>query len=228
VPGAAEIIATRDIEVGDEITYSYSEVSPACKPRKGKVLTLKTKFFELLQMAERHKKLDFTCVCDACRPGTPFHAASETRRLLARGAMFVTLGADVLEGPEWPAESQLKLDGALLRDVAAKAVPTMDMIVYNLFLMMLLEEEGLMDADVEARFMRNIADVVVTTPRNEDFIKQTIVAMNWRKRFLMTFRLFGRRDRSDRVKWKRFQDCVAATRRKHAAKEKESWLESLD
>ena len=98
-----------------------------------------------------------------------------------------------------------------------------------MFLMMLLEEEGVMDRAMEARFLVTLGDTGLTTPRNRDVIREAFEKDTWQERFCVAFRLFGRRDGADRVKWNRFQGCRIETRYKNVHKKKrESWLESLD
>ncbi|KFY82379.1 hypothetical protein V498_08613, partial [Pseudogymnoascus sp. VKM F-4517 (FW-2822)] len=72
--------ATRDIAVGEEITFCYNE-DFACRTRQ-----------------ERHRALRFMCACSACEASPSAQELSDLRRRLMRGLHYLTHGEDTVCG----------------------------------------------------------------------------------------------------------------------------------
>ena len=117
---------TRDIVAGEEITFCYNTD------------------FECRTILDSHQALCFVYNCKACLTGTPFQQFSDIRRTLIRGLKYLTLGVDLMGHGQGPV-SPIIVDSKLKKIAEDFSIPLSARLVYNLLVMYLLEEEGLLD-----------------------------------------------------------------------------------
>lgn len=118
--------ATRDIDADEETTFCYNTD------------------FEGRTRYEHHEALRFACNCMACLPGTPFQRLSDMRRRLIRGLQYLTLGVD-LDGQRQSPRFSIIVDSKLRTAAENHSIPISSRMIYTLFTIFLLEEEGLLD-----------------------------------------------------------------------------------
>lgn len=174
------IFATRDIDVGEEITFCYN------------------KDFESRTRLDGHQALRFTCECKACLPGTHFQQLSEVRRRLIRGLQYLKYGRD-LKGQRQNSESPIIIDSKLKEAAENFAIPLSARLIYSLLVMVLLEEEGLLDEFMIGRIYPNILilSTLFRTESNAKIAKLAIGQKTWPQKLCMAFRLWGRGDMAD-------------------------------
>lgn len=115
------LCATRDIMVGEEITFCYDS------------------YTKMQNRRERHQTLEFVCDCKACLLGTPFQQLSDLRRRFCRGVQYLVHGVD-LDGQK----SSIIADPELKKAAENFRIPISARLIYNLLILCLLEAEGLM------------------------------------------------------------------------------------
>lgn len=180
---SGEIIAsfaTRDIAAGEEITFCYN-TDFECRTRR-----------------ERHQALGFVCYCRACLAGTPFQQLSDMRRTLVRGLQYLTLGAD-LNGQRQGSASPIIIDSKLKKAAEDFSIPLSARLIYNLLVVYILEEEGLLDNFMVERFNPGILQTAALfeTESNARIARLAIAQETWLEKFCVAFRLYGRGDVAD-------------------------------
>ncbi|KAF4627660.1 hypothetical protein G7Y89_g10494 [Cudoniella acicularis] len=182
--------ATRDIVAGEEITFCYNSD------------------FEGRTRRERHEALRFTCDCRACLPGTSFQQPSDARRRLIRGLQYLTLGVD-LDGRKQPDDNNnnssaspttvIIADPDLKKAAEEFRIPISNRFIYNLLVVYLLEEEGLLDDFMSERLVPGIVLMVAWfgTESNARIARLAMARETWVERVCVAFALYGRADRAD-------------------------------
>ncbi|KAF2190968.1 SET domain-containing protein [Zopfia rhizophila CBS 207.26] len=172
--------ATRDIMAGEEITFCYNTD------------------FECRNRHERHQALRFICDCKACLPGTPFQQLSDMRRTFIRGLQYLTLGKD-LNGQKQGSVSPIIVDPKLKKAAEDFSIPLSSRLFYNLLVMYLLEEEGLLDDFMAERLHPSILNIkaLFITERNARIATLAMAQETWLEKFCMALRLYGRADVAD-------------------------------
>ncbi|KAH7357134.1 hypothetical protein BKA65DRAFT_423958 [Rhexocercosporidium sp. MPI-PUGE-AT-0058] len=172
--------ATRDIVAGEEITFCYN---PG---------------FECRTRHDRHQALRFVCDCKACLAGTLFQQLSDMRRRLIRGLQYLTLGED-LNGQRQGSASPIIVDSQLKRAAEDFSIPLSARLIYNILVVYLLEEEGLLDDFMIERLNPDILQIAALfeTKRNARIARLVIVQKTWLDKLNMAFRLYRRADIAD-------------------------------
>ena len=172
--------ATRDIVAGEEITFCYNTD------------------FECRTRHDRHQALRFVCDCKACLTGTPFQQLSDMRRTLIRGLQYLTLGVD-LNGQRQGSASPIIVDSKLKKAAEDFSIPLSSRLIYNLLVVYLLEEEGLLDDFMVERCNPGILQTTALfkTESNARIARLAIRQETWLEKFCMAFRLYGREDVAD-------------------------------
>lgn len=174
--------AMRDIAAGEEVTFCYN---PG---------------FECRIRCERHRVLGFTCTCEACAIGTPFHQLSELRRTLIRGLQYLTLGVDLV-GKNQGSTFSIIFDSELKRKAESRSIPLTSRLIYNVLSVLLIEQEGLLDAFLLERWEPGILHLVTmfATTSNIRIAQHAMAQKSWLKKFCIVFKLYGCADESDEV-----------------------------
>jgi hypothetical protein len=172
--------ATRDIVAGEEITFCYNTD------------------FECRTRHERHQALRFVCDCKACLTDTPFQQLSDMRRTLIRGLQYLTLGVD-LNGQKQGSASPIIVDSKLKKTAEDFSIPLSARLIYNLLVMCLLEEEGLLDDFMVERFNPGLLQITALfqTGSNARIARQAMAQETWQEKFCVAFGLYGRGDVAD-------------------------------
>jgi SET domain len=172
--------ATRDIIAGEEITICYNSD------------------FELRTRHERHQALRFICDCKACLPGTLFQQLSDVRRTLIRGLQYLTLGVD-LNGQRQGSASPIIIDSKLKKAAEDFSIPLSARLIYDLLVVYLLEEEGILDNLMVVRLGPGILRTVAEfkTESNAKISRLAMAQETWLEKLCMAFRLYGRGDVAD-------------------------------
>jgi hypothetical protein len=180
--------ATRDIVAGEEITFCYNTD------------------FECRTRHERHQALRFVCDCKACLTDTPFQQLSDMRRTLIRGLQYLTLGVDLNRQRQGSA-SPIIVDSKLKKTAEDFSIPLSARLIYNLLVMCLLEEEGLLDDFMVERFNPGILQTTALfqTGSNARIARQAMAQETWQEKFCMAFGLYGREDVADHATAVRLQ-----------------------
>jgi hypothetical protein len=172
--------ATRDIVAGEEITFCYNTD------------------FECRTRHDRHQALRFVCDCKACLTGTPFQQLSDMRRILIRGLQYLTLGVD-LNGQRQGSASPIIVDSKLKKAAEDFSIPLSSRLIYNLLVVYLLEEEGLLDDFMVERCNPGILQTTALFKTESDarIARLAIRQETWLEKFCVAFRLYGRGDVAD-------------------------------
>ncbi|KAK7421236.1 hypothetical protein QQX98_002366 [Neonectria punicea] len=172
--------AVRDIAVGEEITMCYKSD------------------FEGRPREERHLALQFECHCKACQLGTPYQRISDIRRRLIRAMQYLRRGKD-LDGRTDYSRSPVIADPKLKRDAETFNIPLTSRLVYALFRIYLLEQEGLLDQlklDSLLPTIRMIAKKF-RTEENARIARLALAKGTWLESLCAAFEFFGRPDKED-------------------------------
>ena len=172
--------ATRDIATGEEITFCYDPD------------------FECRTRHERHHLLRFSCECAACRTGTLFQQLSDMRRTLIRGLQYLTLGVD-LDGQRQSSVLPIIFDPELKTAAEEFRIPLTSRLIYNILVICLLEEEGLLDDFMLERMLPGTLKISngFKTESNARIAKLAMAQTTWLKRFCVASWLYGREDDTD-------------------------------
>ncbi|OBT77464.1 hypothetical protein VF21_05231 [Pseudogymnoascus sp. 05NY08] len=173
--------ATRDIAVGEEITFCYNE-DFACRTRQ-----------------ERHRALRFICVCSACQASASAQQLSDMRRRLIRGLHYLIHGEDAVGGPGMGAATPIITD-AVVRNAAEDFSTSLSArFVYTFLIMHLLEEEGLMDHFLVERLGPGIEQTasMFATESNARIARLAIEQHTWLGKLSVASRMYGRGDAND-------------------------------
>ncbi|KAK2877135.1 hypothetical protein FQN49_001379 [Arthroderma sp. PD_2] len=186
---AISTYATRDIVAGEELTTFY-DTNVLFHPRQ-----------------ERHKALRFVCDCKACKLGTPFHELSETRKTLIRGLMYLKDGVDV-DGKRQRSASSIIIDRKLKKKAEDSNITLSARLIYRLFIMYLMEEEGQLDDLTVALHSEEIDKILIffRTESNLEIARLALRQKTWLGKLLMAFRLYGQRDAADHIAMAYFGD----------------------
>ncbi|KAJ5870837.1 hypothetical protein N7455_005778 [Penicillium solitum] len=171
--------ATRDIAVGEEINFCYNTD------------------FECRTRYERHQALRFTCDCMACLPGTPFQQLSDMRRRLIRGLQYLARGVD-LDGQRQGSHSII-FDCTQRFVAETFSITLSSRFIYALLSIFFLEEEGLLDAFMNARLRPSLDKTVqlFKSESNQSIVRLAMEQKTWTKKLQVAFRLYGREDAAD-------------------------------
>jgi hypothetical protein len=174
--------AMRDIAAGEEITFCYN---PS---------------FECRVRYDRHQALRFTCTCEACSIGTPFHQLSELRRTLIRGLQYLTRGVD-LDGKKQGSAFPIIFDSELKSRAESLSIPLTSRLIYNVLIVLLIEQEGLLDGFLLERWEPGILRLVTmfATASNIRIAQHAIAQKSWLEKFCIVCRLYGCADDSDQI-----------------------------
>lgn len=175
------LTTTRDIEAGEEITFSHHPASE-CRPA-----------------LERHQRLGFVCKCKACLPDTLFQQLSDMRRRLLRGLKYLIYGAD-LDGKKQNSTSPIIFEAKLKRDAEDSSIPISSMFICYILAMFLLEQEGLLDQFLLQEMVPRILQLatILMTEENRRIALLATQQETWFPRFCVAFKLYGRGDPADR------------------------------
>jgi hypothetical protein len=171
--------ATRNIAAGEEITFCYNTD------------------FECRVRQDRHQELRFACTCEACTVGTPFHQLSEQRRTLIRGLQYLTLGVD-LDGKT---QTSTIFDSELKSRAESLTIPLTSRLIYYVLAVLLLQQEGLLDAFMLGRLEPPILRLVTLfkTASNIQIAKHAMAQKSWLEKFCIVSKLYGCADESDQL-----------------------------
>ena len=171
--------ATRDIVAGEEITFCYETD------------------FEGKTRHERHQALRFVCDCKACLVNTPFRQLSDIRRTLIRGLRYLKCGRDI----SGCSSSPIIFDPKVRKAAERFEFPLSARLIYDLLIVVLLEEEKLLDDFMVEGLnpgIKQIADAF-KIPSNARLAKLAMAQETWLGKFCMALRLDGQADIADRL-----------------------------
>jgi hypothetical protein len=175
--------ASRDIEAGEEILFCY-DPGLSCRTR-----------------VDRHHQLRFECKCSACTQGHSYYVVSDMRRILMRGLNYLTLGRDV-DGQRFVSMADsLIVDASLKKAAKAHGITLSSRFIYNLLIMALSEQEGLMDALLEKRMRPGIERLVgmFQGGGNKMIANRAMTQETWMEKFCVASVMWGRHDAGDDV-----------------------------
>jgi hypothetical protein len=117
---------------------------------------------------------------------------SDMRRTLIRGLQYLTLGVD-LNGQKQSSASPIIVDSKLKKTAEDFSIPLSARLIYNLLVMSLLEEEGLLDDFMVERFNPGILQMTALfqTGSNARIARQAMAQETWQEKFGMAFGLCG-------------------------------------
>ncbi|KAF3896745.1 SET domain [Trichophyton interdigitale] len=172
--------AVRDIAAGEELTLNYDARVTFFPPR------------------ERHASLGFVCDCPACDIGTPFQELSQIRRTLIRGLMYLQDGEDV-DRRRHPAWRSIIICPRLKKMAEDFKVGLTSRFIYQILLLFLMEEEGLLDSFTLKALRRKLEATVrlFRTERNARIARLAMRRKSWLRKFVTAWRLYGREDAGD-------------------------------
>jgi hypothetical protein len=172
--------ATREIIAGEEITFCYNSD------------------FECRTRNDRHQKLRFVCDCKACLPGTRFQQLSDMRRTLIRGLHYLTHGAD-MNGQRQDSAFVIIVDSVLKNAAEDFRITISARLIYNLLIMSLMDDEGLLDDFMVERMNPGILQIstLFQTESNARIARLAMAQDTWLGKFCVAFRLYGRGDMAD-------------------------------
>lgn len=178
------LIAAKDIAPGEEITFDYHPYNVA-KTRQ-----------------ERHACLQFACDCKACIPGTQFQQASDMRRRLIRGLLYLRSGEDVgLSDPPYQTRnSPIICDPKLKNAADTFSLPISSRFIYDVTRVFLMEQEGILNP---TKAQLSIPVILMTvarmfkTERNRKIAELAMKQKTWLERACVAFNLWGERDAID-------------------------------
>jgi hypothetical protein len=178
--GAISSFATEEIAYGEEITFCHNDN------------------LEGRARSDRHRELCFVCDCRACTLGTPFQKLSDMRRIFIRGLNYLTQGRDI-DYQKDTSRNPLILNPALKKAAEEMKITISAKLVYILLSMVLVEQEGLLDA-FEVKRMEPGIVLVVNLFRGEEIARVARLAVaqeSWVEKFLVALELFWREDDAD-------------------------------
>ena len=113
---------------------------------------------------------------------------------------YLTLGVD-LNGQRRGSASPIIVDSKLKTTAEDFSIPLSARLIYNLLVMSLLEEEGLLDDFMVERFNLGILQMAALfqTGSNARIARQAMAQKTWQGKFGMAFGLYGRGDVADRA-----------------------------
>ncbi|KAM5469459.1 hypothetical protein MferCBS49748_002817 [Microsporum ferrugineum] len=172
--------AIRDIAAGEELTICY-DGSLTFYPAK-----------------DRHDALGFVCDCPACLPGTGFQKLSEARRTLLRGLMYLQDGEDINRKKHSPGSSII-MDLKLKKAAEQSRITLANRFIYQLLVLFLLEEEGMLDIYTLKSLRRRLDRTVnlFQEERNARIARLAMRRKTWLRKFLTAFKLYGQEDGAD-------------------------------
>jgi hypothetical protein len=171
--------AMKNIAAGEEVTFCYNTD------------------FECRVRQDRHQELRFTCTCQACSIGTPFHELSELRRTLIRGLEYLTLGVD-LDGKR---QTSTIFDLELKNRAESLTIPLTSRLIYNVLTVLLMQQEGLLDGFLLGRVEPPMLRLVTLfrTASNIQIAQHAMAQKSWLEKFCIVCKLYGCVDDSDRL-----------------------------
>jgi hypothetical protein len=118
------------------------------------------------------------------------------RRILIRGLQYLRLGVD-LNGQKQGTARPIIFDPNLKK--AAEDFPLSARLIYNLLVMTLLEEEGLLDDFMVKRFNPGMLQITALfkTESNARIARLAMAQETWLEEFCTAFSLYGRADVAD-------------------------------
>ncbi|KAK5988884.1 SET domain-containing protein 5 [Cladobotryum mycophilum] len=179
--GVVTSFAIRDILPGEEITFLYN------------------RNLEYMTRGERQIVQRFMCSCKTCTKGGPLQQElSDMRRRLARGLEYLINGQDV-DRNQHHADYSLIIDLELKKAAEGLCIPFSSRFIYNLLIIFLIEEEGLLDngALLSLHPRMEAASKVFKTAENARLAKLVMEQESWREKVFLSFRLWGREDAAD-------------------------------
>ncbi|OIW29712.1 SET domain-containing protein [Coniochaeta ligniaria NRRL 30616] len=170
--------ATKDIAAGEEITYCYNPE------------------FEGKTRLERREALGFQFVCDckACHLGTAFQRASDMRRRLIRGLMYLCDGEEINGS-----RTKWLITDSRMREAAENLDTTISSrFIYTHLIAFFLEEEGLLNEVQHAKLFAGMPLAAFFATESNVVIARLTVAQNtWWKKLCVACYLWGRGDAAD-------------------------------
>jgi hypothetical protein len=174
-------LAVKEIAASEEITICYNND------------------FEVRTTDERHKALRFpvVCNCKACLPGTTFQQLSDMRRTLVRGLNYLLHGRD-LDGSK---STTIIVDPEMKKAAQELNITLSARLVYNVLVMVLLDQEGLLD-DIQAeKFGSRVLQMpnLFKTESNTRIAKLVVVQQTPLDKFCVANKLYGQADAGDEL-----------------------------
>lgn len=180
-PNVNTMVATKDIAIGDEITFCY------------------VPSHEYLTSSQRAKALWwFKCSCKACLIGTPFQQLSDMRRTLIRGLHYLIYGYD-FNGKKHTAQQSIICDPRAKQAAEDQDVTLSKAFVNFLLMMTLLEEEEILSSVMVKQYGR-IPSVIAETFQSTNNVQVASLAMKkdtWREKLCAAFQIYGCKDLAD-------------------------------
>lgn len=173
--------ATCDIKAGAEILFCYETD------------------FDYRTRDDRHRILRFECVCRACDRTSDFHVLSEMRRILMRGLDYLNTGHDIDDSLHGSRTRPIIADAGLRKVAETHSISLSSRFIYNLLMMALCEQEGLLDEFVEKRMLPGIVQLaqLFRTESNREMAMKALKQDKWTERFVVSSYMWGSRDAAD-------------------------------
>ena len=189
--------ATCDIEPGAEILFCY-ESDFGCRTRN-----------------DRHRILRFECTCQACDKTSHFHVLSDMRRLLMRGLNYLNSGSDIDDPLHGSRTRPIIADAGLRKAAETYSISLSSRFIYNVLMMALSEQEGLLDEFLENRMLPGIAQVVQSfrTESNRETVLMALKQNNWTERFVISSYTWRLRDSADTAVAEQYRLLASGGRR---------------
>ncbi|KAH9882273.1 hypothetical protein J1614_001445 [Plenodomus biglobosus] len=131
---------------------------------------------------DRHQVLQFTCTCEAC------------------SIVYLMLGVD-LDGKKQGSAFPIIFDSELKSRAESLSIPLTSRFIYNVLIVLLLEQEGLLDGFLLERWEPDILRLVkmFSTASNIRIAQHAMEQKCWLKKFCIASRLYGCADDSDSI-----------------------------
>lgn len=173
--------ATCDIEVGAEILFCY-EPDFDCRTRD-----------------DRHRILRFECTCRACDQTSDFHVLSDMRRILMRGLDYLNSGHDLDDSLHGSRTRPIIADAGLRQAAETYSISLSSRFIYNVLMMALCEQEGLLDEFVKERMLPGFKSMAQSfgTQSNREVAEMALTWKSWTENFVISSCIWGSHDAAD-------------------------------
>ncbi|RSL71501.1 hypothetical protein CEP54_001275 [Fusarium duplospermum] len=173
-------VALEDIEVGEEITFSYQ---PG--------LVTKTK-------AERHSQLFFECRCECCTLHPSFSQLSDRRRHLMAQLDYLAFGA-LRNGQIDRSENPIISDPGLKKAAEDRTLPITSQIFYHMLHIVIAEYEQVANDSLISTLRGNVLRLAYSlrTGSNIEMAARALTQVTFQKQLEVASRFFGLPDDGD-------------------------------
>jgi hypothetical protein len=128
------------------------------------------------------------------------------RRVLTRGLSYLTVGHDI-DSQQHVYGAAIVIDAGLRKAAETFSIPLSSRLVYNLLIMALAEQEGLLDDLLLKRMTPGISILppLFDTQNNKQMVELAMAQKTWTQKLCVALKLWGESDEGDDVAIKVFR-----------------------